>query len=113
MRCFSWSRMVVEDTQSLKGCYKNSVLPFEGFMEALCRLSAQKSMPTEEEVEQVQNVGEYLQELKKTDLHAYEQLLIERKLPWCSSVVLDDFPRRVEAVISIFLVAVERFTGAL
>ena len=50
LRCFSWSRMAVEDYQSHKGHHKNTVLPFEGFLEALCRVAAQKALATDEEV---------------------------------------------------------------
>jgi len=117
LRCFSWSRMAVEDYQSVRGNYKNTVLPFEGFLEALCRVSAQKAMPTEREIGEIEigeiessqggDVGAHLYDLKHTDVETYEARLKERRRPWCGEVQ-HDFPRAVEGVISIFLTAVHR-----
>ncbi len=107
LRCFSWSRMGVEDYQSIKGNYKNTVLPFEGFLEALCRVSAQKAMPLEEELAEDGDLGAHLYELKQVDLDTYNERLKERRRPWCGEVP-HDFPRAVEGVISIFLTAVRR-----
>lgn len=105
LRCFSWSRMAVEDDQSVKGNYKNTVLPFEGFMEGLCRIAAQKALPTEDEVGGIKKVGEYMANMKTMTIDAYTALLMERRRPWASEPP-DDFARAVDSVISLFLHAV-------
>lgn len=42
--------MAVGDVQTHRGLYEDTHLPFEGFMEALCRIAAQKALPTEAEL---------------------------------------------------------------
>jgi len=110
LRCFSWSRMAVEDYQSHKGHHKNTVLPFEGFLEALCRVAAQKALATDEEVFMAgleADLPEYMHQLKMGDVESYNQLLDARKIPWCGAPP-DDFPRAVECVIRMFEHAIKR-----
>jgi hypothetical protein len=47
---FTWSRMVVAQPYSAVGSIKNQHVPFEGWLEALCRLSALKALPTDLEL---------------------------------------------------------------
>lgn len=42
--------MAVIDSRTKKGSDKENNLPFEGFMEALCRLSVLKALPTDAEL---------------------------------------------------------------
>ena len=43
--------MCVIDAQSIVGRIKEMHLPFEGFLEAVCRVAAIKALPTDTEVE--------------------------------------------------------------
>jgi len=47
---FAWSRPVVHDGFSVAGGLKENNLPFEGFLEAICRVSTLKALPTTAEV---------------------------------------------------------------
>ena len=63
--CFSCSRMVVVDGRTTKGNAKENNLPFEGFLEGLCRLSMLKALPTDEELKltQCSDAGVFMQRL--------------------------------------------------
>ena len=67
--CFSLSRMAVIDGRTAKGKLKETNLPFEGFMEALCRLSVVKALPTDEELARLQcpDAGVFMQRLLSSD----------------------------------------------
>lgn len=80
---FSWSRMGVADERTETGHLRETCLPFEGFLEALCRISALKAMPSSAELEKAHtNAGVYLEELRTKDADAYQTLLKERARPW-------------------------------
>lgn len=59
-------------------------LPFEGFLEALCRTAALKALPTDEEISSAgcQDAGEYVMRLRATDEEEYQRIQIERCTPW-------------------------------
>ena len=80
---FSWSRMGVGDNGKKAGMKKDSHLPFEGFIEAICRLAMMKALPTDEEIVDAENgdAGTYLAQLHLVNTTKYEHLL-ERKTPW-------------------------------
>ena len=83
---FSWSRMCVVEgylSKSVHGTKKDSCLPFEGFLEALCRLALLKALPLDDEIIDAEcaDAGTYMVRLQLSDATAYEKLL-ERKTPW-------------------------------
>lgn len=47
---FAWSRMVVAQPYCSSGALKSKHLPFESFLEALCRISGLKALPTDAEL---------------------------------------------------------------
>ena len=70
--CFCWSRMVVFDGQTFLGRIKESALPFEGFLEALVRLTVLKGLPTRKDLEEhgLNDAGSFLLSLKAGTLLA-------------------------------------------
>ena len=83
--CFAWSRMCVADeliSQHTK--MRDTHLPFEGFMEAIVRLSLLKALPFDAEIEDAgsTDAGEYLRELRLNHEEAYQNLLIVRNPQW-------------------------------
>jgi hypothetical protein len=74
---FVMSRMAVIDARMTKGETKENHLPFEGFMEAICRLSLVKALPTDEELSKAKcsDGGMFLLMLMKKELD--EEILDE------------------------------------
>ena len=74
---FVMSRMAVIDARTTKGETKANHLPFEGFMEAICRLSMDKALPTDEELSKAKcsDGGMFLLMLAKKELD--EEILDE------------------------------------
>jgi len=85
--CFSWSRMAVIDSTSDKGRLKETHLPFEGFLEALCRLGGMAALPTDDEISAAgcSDAGASLNYLRAQDENQYKQLKAERAAEWGSS----------------------------
>jgi hypothetical protein len=82
--CFLWSRMAVIDGHSTIGARKETHLPFEGFLEALCRMSVQKALPTSIEIRdaECEHAGIFLSELRLEDSSAYDTFVEERSAEW-------------------------------
>ena len=80
--------MCVADSSTMRGALREDRLPFEGFLEALCRAAALKALPTRAEVMAVAakdskvakgGVNAYLAAL---DEEAQHQLIQERPTEW-------------------------------
>ena len=89
--CFAWSRMLVVDGWSGSGRMKEHNLPFEGFLEALCRLAALRALPDDDEIDEatlesseVVDAASYLEFMMATDPESYDALIAERATPWGS-----------------------------
>lgn len=81
---FVWSRMAVIDARTERGFLRECCLPFEGFLEALCRVAVLKALPTDDEVlaSGCAQTGEYMDWLKVTHEEEYEEMLATRGLAW-------------------------------
>jgi len=116
LRCFSWARTAVGDFQTTRGHFEDTHLPFEGFLEALCRLAAQKALPTEDEMRRATkwggderataDVGAYLAQMRQLDPVRHAGLLAERALPWMEGTPTLGFDARVQGIVDIFHQAV-------
>ena len=75
--CFAWSRMCVIDELTVAGRMRDSHLPFEGFLEAIVRLSVLKVLPTDQEIEEYgcTDAGEYYTKLRTNNEEAYQKLI--------------------------------------
>ena len=118
--CFSWSRMAVVEPRTVSGFKKENMLPFEGFLEALCRVAQHKALPTDEEIvaahdtkrTQVRHAGSFLAYLEHVNAGAYAKLLRDRhtgwgeepsRMPWQQPI-----DRRVEHTIAILVYEMKR-----
>ena len=110
--CFCWARMAVIDGESKKGSLKERNLPFEGFLEAICRLSVLKALPTDDEIATAgfSDAGLYMRHLKETDENAYEKMLAARAAPWPGAAP-QPIERCVEHIITIIIRSIEEQTA--
>lgn len=106
--CFSWSRMCVGDSKTPAGSKKDSTLPFEGFLEAICRMAMMKALPTDDEITaaECEDAATYLAQLELVDTTGYEQLLL-RKTPWGADQKRQPPHRCVAHLIALMLRAVK------
>jgi len=114
--CFVWSRMAVCDGRTAKGHLKESHLPFEGFLEGLCRLAALKALPTDAEIANytaadaeaavdVVDAESYLQQLRVDG--TYRDFLLERANKW-GARPRQAFERCVAHLVDIVVARVRR-----
>ena len=88
--CFVWSRMVVIDPRTRLGHLKESHLPFEGFLEAICRLAILKGLPTDREIEASEwysdespiDAAEYFERFSNDSPDEYQAFIEEHATPW-------------------------------
>ena len=76
---FVYSRMCVVDTTTNEGYAKEYTLPFEGFLEALCRLATVMPLPTEAQLaaSEFTHAGPFMATLE-TDQEAYDAMAEEQ-----------------------------------
>lgn len=74
---YAWSRPAVIDSQSVGGRQKEARLPFEGFLEALCRLSILKALPSDEDIQTAgeADAGSFLLNLEERDTASFNSFL--------------------------------------
>jgi len=81
--CFVWSRMASAKTPPTR---QDECLPFEGFMEALCRLAAIKVLPKDEEIAArgCNDAGQYVQLMNSAEetRKEWEATQRTRKIGW-------------------------------
>ena len=110
--CYCWSRMCVIDERTEIGYLREVNLPFEGFVEAICRLSTLKALPTDAEVAAAKspNAARYLHDLMLEDDDAYKMLVRERAAEW-GSEPSQPLPRCVEHTCSTIFFAIHVALG--
>ena len=113
---------MVHDNLSVGGRTKESCLPFEGFLEALCRVAQHKALPTDEEIAsvhdthraQVRHAGSFLAYLEHVNAAAYNEMLHARHTPWgeptsrLAQQWQQPIDRRVEHTIAILVYEIKR-----
>lgn len=113
---FAWARMAVINGASEQGAVKESNLPFEGFLEACCRLAVLKSLPTDAEIEASSSAdaGLHIRHLIATDEVAYNELVASRSSPWPGSFrePKQEPARCVEHIIMMLIRTVQGGPGA-
>ena len=127
LRCFGWSRMLVEGAPASGGAVDateaasvregrrrhaaESHLWLEGFIEALCRLATLKALPDDETIKT--HVGEgntaadLLARWGRDDMEHLNAFRRQEARPWGAVVDAPSFHRRVDHTISLVEAAVE------
>lgn len=106
--CFMWSVMAVIDNSTRTGSIKEKNLPFEGFLEALCRIATLKSLPYDSEIDQVgcADAGTYMSWFRRTDFAAYTKMVKDRACEW-GEVPDQPMHRCVDHVVEIMIRTIE------
>ena len=109
MLCFVLARMSVVDGYSGRGQLKEQNLSFEGFVEAICRASMLKSLPTDEEVEKAgfSDAGSFLLHLQATAPSRYRTIIEERASDWGKAPPLPR-ARCVEGFVTLLIRSAEK-----
>ena len=107
--CFCLSRMCVIDPRSESGRIKESGLPFEGFLECLCRLANLTALPTDEELASAgyKDAGRFLRE--GCDEEARKDLISRRSRSWGEepSTLVQPLCRCVDHLIAVMVRSVQ------
>lgn len=111
--CFVWSRMSVVDGRTHKGKHKESFLPFEGFLEAICRVAVLKAFPTDAEIRNAgcAHAGAYLDQLEEEDSEAYEELIESRNTDFGDEPDYQPIHRCVAHLIEMMIYRIEKLCG--
>ena len=106
---FVWSRMCVIDDSTDEGRARVSSLPFEGFLEGICRIACMKALPTEEEIKKAghTNAGSYMEWLKIEDEEKHDDMIEERATPWGEIPTEQPVAKCVEHTIQMMIHAIE------
>ena len=110
-RSFAWSRMVVVHGSSSQGAIKENQLPFEGFAEALIRVSILKALPTLEDIDEDGSVDvvEYMGRMTPGQM-VHSEFLELRAAPWGVPPKLPHVDLRIEMLVRL---AVDRIRFAI
>ena len=108
MLCFASARMVVVETRTEIGKRRDSMIQFQGFIEALCRASTLKALPTTAEIEAAgcKNAAQWIEE----NQDEYMAILSTRAPPWGTDPVRP-VEESMKMVLDIVLDAVARTTS--
>lgn len=119
--CFTWSRSIVEDETTSRGYIKDTCIPFEGFMEALCRLSVLTALPTDDELAEAgysdgdeeyllgsSPAGAYLYHLRLDHEDQYLQLIKVEDTDWGDEPQRQPIERRMAHLLSVIWYALAR-----
>ncbi len=84
VHCFLWSRMAVVDTSTFRGVTRANNLPFEGFLEALCRVAALKGWPQAWEMSTLgfEDCAQFVEYLNAMDPDRWPAMRHERRIAW-------------------------------
>ena len=109
--CFIMSRMSVIDGESEKGAIKESNLTFEGFLEAIARMSVLKAWPTEEDLRAslCADAGVYMLRVRK-DPEKFHELMLTRNVDWGGTPPLPKW-QCVEYMVLTIIRSVEQILG--
>ena len=107
--CFLWAVMCVGDNSTPRGKQKETHLPFEGFLEALCRLATLKALPTDAEIQQAgySDAATYMAMLRRHDVAAYDRMLAERACKWGDVPLTQPLARCIDHLLFLVIRRVE------
>lgn len=102
---FVWSRMAVAEPYSEKGVVRLLHLPFESFLEALCRCARRKAFPTDDEIAEAgfDHAGTFMDDLRENHPAALDQLMRTRTTPWGAPLSGPPLARCVEHFLCMLI----------
>jgi hypothetical protein len=110
---FVWSRTAVIDGRTGRGRLREVQIPFEGFMEAICRVAIMKSLPLDDEVEAFgerngfTHAGGYMAWASGRDAVAFADFVRQRTTPWGVENRYQPTHRCVDHVIAMMIHAMQ------
>ena len=109
---FVWARTCVAEPYSEKGALRTLHLPFEGFLEALCRVAALKALPDDDMLEEggFANAGVFLCTMRENDPERFTNFVMQRRGEWGCQPKQQPLGRSVHHLISYLLHKIESGT---